>query len=91
MIKVSCALLIGLLTLSCGSTKVLKVKEVNSLYFEYNPDFPLNFGSDFQGKIIARTLNGKEIDVSDHKKFELESTDIMQKDKNLFSIVKHPL
>lgn len=82
-------LLSFLILVSCGNTK-LKVAEVQSLELEYSPDIDLNYSLSFKGKVKAITHDGKEFDVTNNRKFELQSKDISQSGSE-FTIVKHPI
>ncbi len=79
---------LALLVASCGNTK-LKVEQISSVHLEYSPATDLNFGSSFEGRILAMMHNGDELDITTHRKLDFISADVSKSGKK-FTIVKLP-
>ena len=83
-------LILTLIVTSCGSSKKFKVAEVKSIYMEYNQAADLNFGSEFQAKIFAVMMDGREVDVSKNKKLAFFSNDIKRLTNSTYLVTKKP-
>lgn len=76
---------------SCGGMKPFKVSQIESIHFVYDDAENVNFGSTVNGKVVARFLNGKELDISDNKRLEFASIDVTRDGtSNYYKIVKRP-
>lgn len=87
----SSILILILLLSSCGSTQKISVGEIEKIYFNYNQSAPLNFGGTITGRFMVRLLSGKEIDVTDNRKFTFVSLDIAKTEViDQYEIIKRP-
>ncbi len=76
---------------SCGSTTKLEVSEIRTAYVEYNPVSAINFGNEIEAKIMVLMNDGTEIDVTNNRKLNIVSEDIIRNGiSKKFKIIKHP-
>ncbi|TNE73195.1 MAG: hypothetical protein EP333_06895, partial [Bacteroidetes bacterium] len=76
---------------SCGSVTKIEVSEIESISFEYSSSQNLNFGKTITGRFIAHLYDGKDVDVTDSRKFSYTSSDIKRIDATeQYLIVKKP-
>ena len=85
------AILLSGLFSSCGSTTKLEVSEIRTAYLEYNPVVAINFGNEIEAKVIVMMNDGTEIDVTNNRKLNIVSDDIVRSGiSKKYKIVKHP-
>lgn len=82
-------ILTGFILSACGSAKKLKVAQIRTINFEYSPGAEINFGSTLEGRIMAIMNNGNELDITNHRKLDFSSSDVVKSGKS-FTIVRHP-
>ncbi len=76
---------------SCKNFKNIDIDDISRINIEYNTNQPLNYGSNFNGKIVLKMKDRTELDITQHHKLQL-NTDVIQvgSRKDELIIVEHP-
>lgn len=89
--KVLTAICIIIIACSCSNYKSIQVSQIKQIYFQFDENAKTNFGSTIGGKVYAEMLNGKHVEISDHKNLSFASTDVTRiSNTNQYKIVKRP-
>ena len=77
---------------SCKNFKNIDIDDISRINIEYNTNQPLNYGSNFNGKIVLKMKDRTELDITKHHKLQL-NTNVIQvgSHKDELIIVERPV
>jgi len=80
-----------LILISCGNSNKLHIPNIAQIKVDYNHSQNINYGSTFAGNVVAIMHDGSEMDITNHRKLDINSAILDFNSKGSITVIGHPL